>query len=677
MEMERVYDALRKAHEAGDTASAQKLASYIQSQQNQPTLRQKIIASAPARVLQGMRDPIDAAAQLLPRGLEFVSSYGGLYKNPVSEFFGKEAEKVDVGIGQAEREYQQARQAVGQEGFDAYRMGGNIVSPANLAIAARVPVTATTTMGRAGQGAILGGIGGGLQPVNVEENPDFAATKLGQISLGAATGGVLTLAMGAIGDRFTRFLSAKMDKMRGADVTTINQTAEEFANASGIDWQRLNNNQRNEITNQIVEATKVYSGKDPRVAARIADFKALEMPYTLGQVTREPMQFATEKNLSQLPGTGDPIRERFMQQGASLQRRIGNFAAGAQEEQNTGTRLIQALSEYDKKAGALVSEAYKTARSQAGKDAEIPMQGLAQDFSSVLDTYSANVINNLPINEFKKYGLLGGKQTKIFTIEEADKLIKVINANRSTDPATNSALTALRGAVKKAMAEDVGVDDVFAPARVEAQKRFNLQDAIPALKAASEGDVNPDTFVRNFIISKQAQSPQVMRLANLLREQDPDSYSEARAQIGAYLQRKAFGENVTGDKPFSPERYAAALRELGTDKLKAFFSPQEVAQMQRIARVGSYMEAVPYAARPNVSGNWGAITNLAQNFPGFPQTAALARALRSGMETQLNVSKALKAEPQKQLTPEEIKLLSRALSAGALTTGGMSAQSLR
>jgi len=44
MEMERVYDALRKAHEAGDTASAQKLASYIQSQQNQPTLRQKIIA---------------------------------------------------------------------------------------------------------------------------------------------------------------------------------------------------------------------------------------------------------------------------------------------------------------------------------------------------------------------------------------------------------------------------------------------------------------------------------------------------------------------------------------------------------------------------------------------------------------------------------------------------------
>ncbi len=58
---------------------------------------QKLEASVPGRILKGMRDPIDAGAQLLPRGLEYVTSAGGLAPNPVAEFFGAEAQRVDTG----------------------------------------------------------------------------------------------------------------------------------------------------------------------------------------------------------------------------------------------------------------------------------------------------------------------------------------------------------------------------------------------------------------------------------------------------------------------------------------------------------------------------------------------------------------------------------------------------
>jgi hypothetical protein len=650
-----------------------------QAKQDQPTLRQKVQSSAPMRVLQGIRDPIDAAAQLLPRGLEFASSAGGLAPNPVSRFFGEEAQRVDEGIAQNERAYQQARLSTGQQGADIARFGGNVVSPANLAVAARLPV-ATSLTGRAAQGFGLGAVGGGLQPVNTEENPDFAATKAGQMALGGATGAVATPIMGAIGDRLARFVSGKLQSVKGPNVTRINQITEEFARSSGIDWDSMGAAQRAELQQQVFDAAKQYVGKDPKVASRIADFKRLDMPYTLGQVTRDPMQFATEKNLTQLPGTGDPLRERFMQQGAQMQRRIGAFASGAQEDQPAGNQLVQALRNYDEKLSSNVSAAYRKARESAGKDAEVPMQGLAQDFADVLDRFGDKVPSGVR-NNFAKYGLgadaQGMNQRKLFTVEEADKLLKVINANQSNDPAVNASLSELRNAVKKAIVQDAGVVDVFSPARSAASQRFKLQEAIPALEASASGTVNPDTFVQNFILSKSAQTAQVKQMANVLAQNNPEAFLQAKSQIGAYLQRKAFGENLTGDKPFSPDRFQAAIREIGTEKLGAFYTPDEISQLQRIARVGSYMESVPFASKPNVSGNWGAITSMATNFPGTPQSAALVNALRNSVGNQMNVNKALSAEIPRQLSAQEIRLLSRALSAGAVTSGIAGAEPLK
>lgn len=649
------------------------------AQQPAATFRQKVQSSVPMRVLQGMRDPIDAGAQLLPRGLEFVTSAGGFAPNPVSEFFGSEAKRVDEGIALNERQYEQARRATGQEGMDIARFGGNVLSPANLAIASRLPV-ATGLAGRAAQGFALGAAGGAAQPVNVEENPDFASTKLGQMALGGVTGAVATPVLGAIGDRVGKFVASKLSSMRGPQVTTINQTTEEFARSSGLDWDSMAAPQREALQQQVIAAAKQYAGNDPKVAARIADFKQLDMPYTLGQVTRDPLQFATEKNLTQLAGTGDPLRERFMQQGAQLQQRVGNFAAGASEAQTAGQKLAQALRNYDEKLSTGVRSAYQQARTSVGKDAEVPMQGLAQDFAEVLDTFGDKVPSGVRQN-FAKYGLgtdgSGTTQRKLFTVEEADKLLKVINANQSNDPATNSALSALRGAVKKAVVQDAGADDVFAPARAAAAQRFKMQEAIPALEASANGTVNPDTFVQNFILGKSAQTSQVKQMAQVLKAESPEAFAEAKSQIGAYLQRKAFGENVAGDKPFSPERFQTALRELGTEKLAAFFTPDEIAQLQRVARVGSYIEAVPNASKPNVSGNWGAITNMATNFPGVPQSVALVNALRNSASNQMNVNKALSGNVPRQLAPEEIRLLSRALATGGLAAGAAGAQPLQ
>lgn len=654
------------------------LRSGTEAPQEQPTTRQKIQSSLPMRVVQGLRDPIDAGAQLLPRGLEFVTSVGGLAPNPVSEFFGSEAKRVDQGISENEAEYEKARRvtATSKEGpgFDGGRLLGNIVSPANAAIATKFPAAASTGM-RIFQGGLLGATGGALTPVDTQQNPDFVGTKAGQVALGAATGAVATPALGKIGD----WVGAKLSGMRKPDDAIIMRATEEYARDMGMDWSAMAAKERQGLFEQVKLAAAANAGKDPASIARANDFRRTGIPFLTGQATREPGQWAFERNASQLPGIGDEISARLADQGRLLRQKFGAYGAGASSTQEAGGKLVGALREYDDKLSKAVSDAYKTARNAAGKDVEVPLQGIAQDFATVLDDFGDKVPSGV-INQFKKYGIAPGgdmTQRKLFTVEEADRLLKVINANVSNDPSTNKALDALRNAVKRAVTQEGGADDVFSGARAAAASRFKLQDAVPALEASASGRVNPDTFVQSFIVSKNAQTDQVKKLASILEANNPQAFDEARAQIGAYLQRMAFGENPAGDAKINPAQLSKALREIGEGKLGAFFSPEEVAQIQSLTRVGAYIESVPVGRMPNTSGNWGAITSLASKIPGVPTSIGLANALRSGVSNQMRATQSLSGNLPTKMNPQDIELLSKLLSGAALTSGGTGASALR
>lgn len=649
------------------------------AQQTPATSTQKIQASAPMRVLQGMRDPIDAAAQMLPRGLEMVTGLGGLAENPVSRFFGSEAKRVDQMTAENERAYNEARKATGQEGMDIARLAGNVVSPVNAAVAARLPA-ATTMLGRAGVGAAAGAAGGALTPV--QEGQDFAQTKAAQIGLGAVTGGILSPVFGKISDVVGKRVSEyKFDRISktGIKPEAVEQTVQKVLRDLGYDPSSAPNDLTKELTDQVRQSMIAKARLSPAEAFRAADFEAVGIKPTLSQITRDPRGYAQERNLRQIPGVGDPLLQRFEQQGQQLQGKVGRFAEGAQESQQAGASLAQALRAYDEQLGNRVTEAYKQARAAAGKDVEVPLQGLAQDFADIVDRYRTAVPSGIR-GQFAKYGLDPSEvvnQRKLFTVEEADKLLKEINKQRSNEPAVMSALSELRGAVKKAVTQDAGVEDVFAPARKLAAERFSLQDAIPALEAASTGAANPDDFVRKFVLNGKTND--VQKLAQLLKAQSPADFDQARAQIGAQLQRAAFGENVVGDKAFSPERYAKALRDMGSDKLKAFFSPGEVSELQRLGRVGAYINSMPNASPVNTSGNWGAITNLASRLPGVPAIASVAGAAKRTIENDRAIRQALQAQipnAPSNLTPEQISLLGRFLSGGVYGAGAATAQGL-
>jgi hypothetical protein len=187
-------------------------------------------------VLMGIKEPISGVAQMLPKGLEFLTSAGGLAPNPVSQYFGSEAERVRAMNAAEEAAYQQQRAAQGETGFDVGRLVGNVVSPANLVVGARAAQGARALgAGLGTQAAAAGAVQGAMQPVN--QATGFAEEKATQIGLGAVAGKVGEAVASVAGKALNPLASKAEQTMRDLGVTpTPGQTlggvykkAEDFA----------------------------------------------------------------------------------------------------------------------------------------------------------------------------------------------------------------------------------------------------------------------------------------------------------------------------------------------------------------------------------------------------------------------------------------------------------------
>lgn len=413
---------------------------------------------------------------------------------------------------------------------------------------------------------------------------------------------------------------------------------------------------------QVIEQNPDVS---PAAAMRSQDFRDLGMQPTLGQITRDPVQYANELNMRGLRGVGDRLANRFNQQNTQLQQALYGLAGNASDAYQAGTSIKSSLKSIDDQLAKGVTDAYAAAKASSGKDLNVPLAGLAQDYAQTLKNFGDKVPSGVR-NNFNELGLMGGTQRKTFSIDDAENLLKVINANHSSDPATNAALFTLRNSVKNAIlnADDQG--GVYAPARQLAAQRFALHEQIPALEAAASDGINADDFVRRFLLG--GKTDEVNALGGLLRGNSPAAFNEARNQLGAQLALKAFGQNVAGDAPFKPAGFAQQMQAFGPAKLGAFYTPEEIAQLNTIGRVGAYMNSFPSSAPVNTSNTAGAIGSLVgAGVKKIPVVGGLLENAQNKMFVNKALAGALSDATQKPLTPQQQGLLQVLMLNGART----------
>lgn len=603
-----------------------------------------------------------------------------------------QSDSVNQAIADKEKAYEAERRGVGAEGFDFARLAGNVASPVNLA-ASTVAIPATTA-GRAGYGAAMGFAGGASQPVIDAPADGFWGTKAQQAALGTAMGGVAAPVIGKLGDRVARAIEQNSPQVQAAAAAAQAQQVDAtIAKAMSEIGQNINDLPPavvQTLRHQVASALQQGKQLDPAAMLRKQDFDSVGMPALAGQINRDPMQFAKELNLRGVQNVGEPIAARLNEQNRILQTGLGKFENGAIPDQYVaGNQLSTSLANTDEILRKHVSGLYDAARQSAGKDLDVPLVGLAQDYARILGDFG----DNIPASIRSKFAALGldpanpSNQKQLFTIEGADSLLKTINKN---DPGgmnkpMTTALGELRHAVKQAVVGADASGGPFAPAVAAAAKRFRIQDAVPALKAAADGTVAPDDFVRRFVLNGKAE--EVKGMSKILQATDPDAYAQARAQIGAHLNRAAFGENTTGDKVFSAERFNKALRTIGASKMEAFFTPAEIDQIKVLGRVGAYIHQAPPGSAPNSSNTGSAMMNLAARIPGIGPgiraAVSVTQAAKGAINNGSAVNTALAAQPVVTAAPPPVisdqarNRLSALIAVGAFGAGGFGGELAR
>jgi hypothetical protein len=194
-------------------------------------------AKAPSSgFMMGLKDPITAGAQMIPRALGAVASLGGTKPNALSDLLFREAKRVDEMAKAEEQSYQAQREKAGESGFDVARLGGNILNPASLVPAARVAQLARARgLSNVGQAVAGGAVGGAMQPVVGEGT--FGEQKAEQVALGGVTGPIGEKVVAGAGRVLNPLVSKAEQTMRDLGITPTTgqtlggqfKTLEEFA----------------------------------------------------------------------------------------------------------------------------------------------------------------------------------------------------------------------------------------------------------------------------------------------------------------------------------------------------------------------------------------------------------------------------------------------------------------
>lgn len=659
-----------------------------------PTGQQKFLASAPVRLAKGMKDPIDGSAQLLqrilPDGVVNAINKGadaiggeGTFLGDVMGIKGMTPGQMRADIKSSDAEYEQARRASGQSGFDGMRFAGNIVSPANTAVARVVPgsVAGQTLTKTAAKGALAGAAGAATQPVMSD---DFWMDKAAQVGAGAVAGAVMTPLISKAAESTAR--AVRSMRQNGALKTpeAIQYEIKASLARDDIDIGQIPKIVLDKLTGEVQLAMKSGKEIDAPALLRKLDFERVGVKPLLGQVTRDPTQFTREMDLRGIQGAGEPIARRMNEQAGAIASRFRQSSAGAQTPYDAGGALIGKLQSKDKEMVEGVRSAYRAFKQSTGKELEVPLQGLAQDYAATLRDFGDTIPGGVR-GQFESLGLLTGKQAKLLSIDDAENLIKTINKNYNpADKAQSRALDELRGHVQNAILNvtDGGAGMEAATlanmARDTASKRFKAIDSTPALKAAINS-AEPDDFVKKYVINGK-----VRELNQLAQMVGPDGQKTMAQQMLKYLEGKAFGANAAGDAPGKQASFNAELNAIGRNKLTALLGPQQTDDLFAVGRVMAYIQQQPAGASVNNSNSGAAVANLLGKIGGTIKGAPYINdfvmkpigAFKDRAEVTNALAAQLAAKPA-ELDAQTVNALTRLMGPVPVTSGAALGYSVR
>lgn len=466
--------------------------------------------------------------------------------------------------------------------------------------------------------ATAGASGGAVREAGGTPVEQFMASLLGGVAGGMAASGAANVTQ-----RAKTALTPQAVKTAAAD-----QQIALSLERQGVDWSQVPERVRQSVRDEVAGALQTGGQLNGEALRRLLAFRNTGTTPTVGMLTQNPGQITREMNLAKTGANSiDPSLQKLPaiqnQNAAQLLRQLDEAgAAGAPDAMAAGQRVVGALQSRANAAKANIGSLYQQARDSGGRS--LPLEGgtFTQRANALLD--ADNVGSFLPPDIARKMNDIALGKFPL-TVDVAEQLKTSIgNLQRgSADGNVRRALGLVRQALDdtplqnsaKAGGNQVAIPGQVAPsvaAGEESVAAFNAARAAnrtwmqkvegnPALKAVVDG-VEPDQFIARFVVGKGASARDV---GALKAELGPDAVEALKGYLVRHLRNAA--TNSTDDiTKFSNDAYRRAFRDIGEDKLRAFFSPQELQKLRDVGEAAKYMQAQPVGSAVNNS-NSGAL----------------------------------------------------------------------
>jgi hypothetical protein len=469
-------------------------------------------------------------------------------------------------------------------------------------------------------GAIKGGLQGAtgnvlMQPVMDEDAP-FLSEKVKQAVEGGAfgaVGGTLFQGIsGVLGNQISNLKTALKGK---SDPQQIDQAVTQMLVNSGIDPKKAPSffNSLKEQATEAVETGDIKHFVEYAIRHMDAESLPVKVPMLRGQLTRDPYQYTMEKELAKIEGVGKPIGDVLVNQNRALLDNLNKFGAqGAQNINESGAFLKKTLENIYSVEKQKVRDAYTAFKNSTGRNLDVPLQGVAQDYAQVLRDFGDKVPSGVK-NNFEALGLMSGKQMKVTTIEDAERLIKVINShydvkNVAESKALDQLRTSVNNAIKNAGANEIGEAGQLAmAARKAASNRFDTIDSIPALKDVIRGK-EPDKFVMNHIL--QGNVNEIDAMVKYLGQNSPQSLAQLRNDVIGKIKSSVTNKISEGNATFSQSQLKNYLTDQTGARLEKFLSPEQWNGLNKLNRVAENALHDPVASAVNKSNTASQAINM-------------------------------------------------------------------
>lgn len=479
----------------------------------------------------------------------------------------------------------------------------------------------------------------------------------GQGLVGGAIGGVIsryveplvTKTVNAVRQGFGNLNASNIEQAANKTIQDLKLTPDQVGPGIYADIKQLSKNAL--ATGNTADLTNTVG--------RYENFKALGIDPLTSWVTRNPVEFTVAKELSKTP-IGKPLNEAEQAANRQLITKMNDFGANAAQDAVTADKFARnTMRMVDQVDRDKVKMAYQAFKDSTGKSLEVPLSGVAQDYTKAVKDYGSVIPAELK-NKFESLGLSGTTQRKSFNIEEAEQLIKDINRWWPTSPTSENyavkkeALRSLSRSVQNAIG-DAGADlpagsaaaELAKQARSMASARFKDIENIPLLRAELFKKPTDESISKGLL---NASTDEVKATVDYLARKNPAALEQIQNDIMGMVKGHTLGGRSEENAVFSAAKLKKYIADPYLAKNLQTIMPQKYDSLQRLYKAaediqfqgtGSFVNNSNTAAAKTIIDNatrGGALNELLATAAGFK--IPFAQPVIEGLSNRAQASKA-------------------------------------